>query len=207
MRNGEIGSEGREPLNRDRVLRAAIAIADEGGLESLTMRKLGQALGVEAMSLYHHVANKEDILDGVVDNILGEIGMPDGGDWKEAMRRRAVSARDVFIRHPWAIGLVETRSSPGPASLRRHDAVIGNLRRRGFSIVLVAHAYFLLVSVIYVFALQEISLPVNTDERIRATAEATLERMADQYPHLTELTREHVLQPGYDFGKHFEFGL
>ena len=207
MRKQKRGSAAREPLDRDRVLRAAIALADEGGLDSLTMRKLGEALGVEAMSLYYHVAKKDDILDEIVDLIFSEIGLPSGGDWKEGMRRRAFSARAVFNRHPWAIGLVETRSSPGPASLRHHDAVIGSLRRGGFSNELAAHAYFLLDSFIYGFVLQEVALPVKTEEQVRVTAEATLQRMADDYPHLAELTREHVLQPGYDFGQHFAFGL
>jgi AcrR family transcriptional regulator len=172
------------------------------------MRKLGQALGVEAMSLYNHVANKDEILDGMIDIIFGEIGLPDGADWKEAMRLRALSARSVLMRHPWAIGLFETRPMPGPVSLRHHDAVIGTLRRGGFSLSLTAHAYFLLDSFIYGFVLQEVSLPVSTEEQVRDTAEATLQAMPeDEYPHLVELTRDHVLQPGYDFGKHFEFGL
>jgi AcrR family transcriptional regulator len=208
MTNGEIGSGGREPLNRERVLRAAIAIADEGGLGSLTMRRLGQSVEVEAMSLYHHVANKDDVLDGMVDLIFGEIGLPDGGDWREAMRRRAMSARTVLMRHPWAIGLFETRSMPGPAALRHHNAVIGTFRRGGFSIPLTANAYFLLDSFIYGFALQEISLPVQSEEQVTASAEAILaETDNDEYPYLTELIREHVLKPGYEFGKTFEFGL
>src|SRR5688572_4745470 len=136
MQKRKAGSDTRKPLNRDRVLRAAIAIADEDGLESLTMRRLGQALGVEAMSLYNHVANKDDILDGMIDIIFGEIGLPEAGDWKEAMRRRAFSSRAVLTRHPWAIGLVETRSSPGPGSLRHHNAVIGIFRQGGFSLSL-----------------------------------------------------------------------
>jgi AcrR family transcriptional regulator len=199
---------GREPLNRERVLRAAIDLADEGGLEALTMRRLGKALGIEAMSVYHHVANKEDLLDGMVDLIFGEIGLPEGEDWRTAMRRRAVSAREVLARHRWAIGLLETRSTPGAATLRHHDAVIGTLRRGGFSIPMTAHAYSLLDSYIYGFALQEKSLPFEGEEQAAAMAEAILQTIpAEMFPHLSEFTREHVLGSGYDYGREFEFGL
>jgi AcrR family transcriptional regulator len=199
---------GREPLNRERVLRAAIDLADEGGLEALTMRRLGKALGIEAMSVYHHVANKEDLLDGMVDLIFGEIGLPEGEGWRAAMRRRAVSAREVLARHRWAIGLLETRSTPGAATLRHHDAVIGTLRRGGFSIPMTAHAYSLLDSYIYGFALQEKSLPFEGEEQASAMAEAILQTIpAEMFPHLSEFTREHVLGSGYDYGREFEFGL
>jgi AcrR family transcriptional regulator len=191
------------------VLQAAVALADEGGIESLTMRKLGQALGVEAMSLYHHVANKDALLDGMVDLIFGEIDLPaDGAGWKAAMRQRAVSARAALRRHPWAIGLMESRSSPGPANLRHHDAVIGCLRRAGFSVALTAHAYSLLDSYVYGFALQEAGLPFDTPEETAELAQTMVAGFpADAYPHLTELAVEHVLQPGYDYGEEFEFGL
>src|SRR3954465_7138723 len=121
-------------ISRDRVLKAAVGLADEIGIESLSMRKLGQALGVEAMSLYNHVANKDDLLDGMVDVVFGEIGLPSSAtDWKTAMRQRALSAREVLARHSWAIGLMESRSRPGPATLRHHDAVLGCLRGASFS--------------------------------------------------------------------------
>ena len=143
----------RARLNRDRVLRAAVALADAGGIESLTMRKLGVELGVEAMSLYNHVANKDDLLDGMIDIVFAEIDLPpDGTDWRTAMRRRAISAREVLARHRWAIGLMESRTTPGPATLRHHDAVLGRLRAAGFSIELAAHAYSVLDSYIYGFA-------------------------------------------------------
>ena len=120
----------RIPLSRDRVLRAAAAFADENGIETLSMRKLAQAVGVEAMSLYNHVANKEDLLDGMIDLVFGEIELPSAaGGWKKAMRQRAISVRTVLARHRWAIGLMESRTSPGPATLRHHDAVLGCLRR------------------------------------------------------------------------------
>lgn len=205
--NHKGGSQDREPLNRERVLRAAIAMADEDGLGSLTMRKLGKALDVEAMSLYHHVANKDEVLDGMVDLIFHEIGLPVGRSWKEAMRHRALSAREVFLRHPWAIGLFETRRSPGPALLQHSEAVVGSLRRGGFSPALTLHAYTLLDSYIYGFALQETSLPVKTDEEADAYAEAILGELDAAYPYLAELTRERVLNSGYRFRTEFEFGL
>ena len=153
----------RIPLTRERVLRAAIALCDEGGIESLSMRKLGQQLGVEAMSLYNHVANKDDILDGIVDVVVNEIDVPPiGDDWKAALRQRANSARAVLSRHPWATGLIESRTNPGPATLRYYDSVIGSLREAGFSIEMAAHAFSALDSYIYGFALQEVSLPFET---------------------------------------------
>jgi AcrR family transcriptional regulator len=199
----------RIPLSRERVLRSAVAFADQGGIASLSMRKLGDALGVEAMSLYNHVANKNELLDGMVDLVFSEIDLPSGGaDWKTAMRQRAVSARQALSRHRWAIGLMESRASPGPATLRHHDAVIGSLRHAGFSIEMAAHAYSALDSYIYGFALQEASLPFDTAEETAEVAEMMFKQFsADEYPHLTELTVEHVLQPGYDYGNEFEFGL
>src|SRR5690349_21155609 len=132
----------RVPLTRDRVLHAAVAFADDSGLDALSMRKLGEAVGVEAMSLYTHVANKDDLLDGMIDVVFGEVELPSGADhWKAAMRQRAISVRRVLSRHRWAIGLMESRSNPGPATLRHHDAVIGCLRAAGFSVALTAHAY------------------------------------------------------------------
>src|SRR5256886_2596618 len=196
----------RTPPSRDRVLHAPVAPADEGGLEALSMRKLGEALGVEAMSLYTHVANKVDFLDGMIDIVFGEIELPSGEDgWKTAMRQRAISVRRVLSRHRWAIGLMESRMSPGPATLRHHDAVIGCLRHAGFSIELTAHAYAALDSYIYGFALQERSLPFDTPDETAELAQVILAQFpVDKYPHLGELTFEHVLQPGYDYGNEFE---
>jgi AcrR family transcriptional regulator len=203
------GPAPRVPLSRRRILDAAVALADRDGVRSLSMRKLAHELGVEAMSLYHHVANKDDLLDGMVDLVFGEIELPTGeADWKAAMRRRAVSARAALRRHPWAIGLMDSRTSPGPATLRHHDAVIGSLREGGFSIELAAHAFSALDSYIYGFALSETSLPFDTAEESAEVAQMILKQLpADQYPHLTELTIEHVLQPGYDYADEFEFGL
>ena len=199
----------RIPLNKQRVLGAAAALADRGGVRSLSMRKLAHELGVEAMSLYHHVANKDDILDGIVDVVFSEIELPSGdADWKAAMRQRAISAREALLRHPWATGLMESRSTPGPATLRHHDAVLGILRTAGFSVELAAHAFSVLDSYIYGFALQEANLPFDTPEETAEVAQAIMAELpADEYPHLTEMTVEHVLQPGYDYGNEFLFGL
>jgi AcrR family transcriptional regulator len=199
----------RIPLTRQRVLRAAVDLADRGGAGSLSMRKLAQELGVEAMSLYHHVANKDAILDGIVDVVFSEIELPSGAtSWKAAMRQRATSAREALRRHPWATALMESRSTPGPATLRHHDAVLGILRNAGFSIELAAHAYSVLDSYIYGFALQETSLPFNTPEETAELAESIMaEFPANEYPHLTEIALRHVLQPGYDYGNEYKFGL
>jgi AcrR family transcriptional regulator len=199
----------RIPLTRERVLHAAVALADQSGSESLSMRKLGEAGGVEAMSLYHHVANKDDLLDGMIDVVFGEIELPsDCGDWMGAMRQRALSARRVLARHGWAIRFMESRTAPGPSTLRHHDAVLGCLRNAGFSVPLAAHAFSVLDSYIYGFALQERSLPFDTTQRTAEVAQEMLARFpVDEYPHLAELTAEHVLQPGYDYGNEFAFGL
>jgi AcrR family transcriptional regulator len=199
----------RTPLSRDLVLRAAVEFADEHGLAALSMRKLGDALGVEAMSLYNHVANKHDLLDGMIDSVFGEIELPEGsGEWREEMRARGMSMRIVLRRHRWAIGLMESRTTPGPATLRHHDAVIGSLRAGGFSVAMAAHAFSALDSYIYGFALQDATLPFETADETVELANAIMDGIApDEYPHLTELTVEHVLQPGYDYGNEFEFGL
>lgn len=202
------GHEARARLNRDKVVGAAIALADANGIESLSMRKLGGELGVEAMSLYNHVSNKGDLTDGMIDSVFAEIDLPSGGtDWRTAMRRRAISVRQVLARHPWATGLMESRTTPGPATLRHHDAVLGILRAAGFSIVLAAQASWVLNSYIYGFVLQEKNLPA-TSVGSPKLARVVLARLATQdYPHVAEMTVEHVLQPGYDHGAEFEFGM
>ena len=203
-------SKRRLPLSRDRVLLAGVSFADKYGIGLLSMRKLGEAVGVEAMSLYNHVANKDELLDGMVDLVFSEIELPAAGaEWKTAMRQRAVSARKVLSRHPWAIALMSTRVSPGPATLRHHDAVIGSLRAAGFSVAMTAHAFSALDCYIYGFALQEATLPFgDTDEETAQVVHTMMERFpAEDYPHLAEFTVEHVLRPGYDYGSEFEFGL
>jgi AcrR family transcriptional regulator len=199
----------RAPLTRERVLTAAVAIADARGIGALTMRALAQELGVKPMALYHHVANKEEILDALVDVVFGEIELPEpDGDWREAMRRRAASARAALHRHPWAIALMESRSSPGPATLRHHDTVVGIFRAAGFSVAATAHAYALLDSYVYGFALQEAMLPMDGPGDTAELAGSIMEQFpARAYPHLAELATEHVLRPGYDFGDEFGFGL
>jgi AcrR family transcriptional regulator len=207
MTDALTGPKGR--LSRDRVLHAAVALADAEGIGALTMRRLGQALGVEAMSLYHHVANKDDLLDGMIDVVFDEIELPDAdSDWRTAMARRAASVRSALARHRWATSLMESRASPGSATLRHHDAVLGTLRRAGFSLELAAHAFSAMNSYIYGFALQEASLPFDTAEETAKVAQTIMARFdRGQYPHLSELAVGHVLQPGYDYGDEFAFGL
>lgn len=199
----------RVSLTKDRVLNAAVKLADKHGIDSLSMRKLAQELRVEAMSLYNHVANKDEILDGIVDIIVGEIELPsDADDWRAGMRRRAISAREVFGRHPWAITVMESRTNPGPTSLGYYEAVIRCLRQAGFSIAMAAHAFSVLDSYIYGFAMQELKLPFDDSDELADVAENILELMpANEYPYFTELTVEHVLKPGYDYGNEFQFGL
>lgn len=154
------------------------------------------------------VANKDAILDGLVDTVFAEIEMPTGVDWRTAMRERAISAREALLRHSWAIGLMDSRRSPGPATLQHHDAVLGVLRNAGFPLHLTALAYSLLDSYIYGFTLQEASLPFETDEEAGQLAEAMLERLPpDALPHLAELTAEYVLVDGYSYGDEFVRGL
>jgi AcrR family transcriptional regulator len=199
----------RAPLSRERVLVEAVALADENGIGTLTMRRLADRLHVEPMSLYHHVANKDEILDGMVDAVFREIELPPtDAEWKAATRNRAVSARDALRRHPWAISLMQSRATPGPATLRHHDAVIGCLRNAGFTIELAAHAISAIDGYLYGFAMQELNLPFSTPEETAAMAVTFLDQFpAEEYPHLAELTSKHVLQPGYDYGDEFEFGL
>ena len=199
----------RTPLTRDLVLETALRLADMGGLESFSMRKLGQELGVEAMALYYHFANKDEIVDGMVDLVFAEVELPTASpDWRTAMRRRAISLRDALLRHRWAIGLMESRRHPGPANLRHHDAVLGSLRADGFDIVGAAHAYSLLDSYIYGFALTKMNLPFETEEDIGEVAQTMLEPFADgAYPYMREILTELVMRPGYDYAHEFEYGL
>lgn len=199
----------RAPLSRERVLRAAVTVADAGGLGSLTIRSLAHELGVKPMSVYYHVSNKEEILDGIVDLVFSEMELPSvEGEWRSEMRRRAASARRVLRRHPWAVGLLDSRAIPGPATLRHHDATIGTLRRAGFTVEMTAHAYALLDSYVYGFALQEAGLPFQGPDAAAEVTESIMETFsADEYPHLVEMASEHILRPGYDFGDEFEFGL
>ena len=198
----------RVPLSRGRVLRAALDLADVAGIESLTMRNLGQKLGVEAMSLYNHVASKDDILDGIVDLVFGEIALPpDRAGWKVAARQRAISAREALLRHPWATSLMHSRANPGPASLRHHDSVLGTLRNSGFTVVMAAHAISVIDGYVYGFALQQANMPLHTPEQVAEVGEHMLQQMASAYPYLAEIMTEHAMRPGYNYSDEFEFGL
>jgi AcrR family transcriptional regulator len=173
------------------------------------MRKLGQELGVEAMAVYYHFANKDEVLDGIVDLVWAEIDLPHAGeDWRIAMRRRAISVHDVLARHRWAIGLMESRLNPGSANLGHHDAVIGNLRAAGFDMAMVAHAYSLMDGYVYGFALTKMNLPFDATDDISEMAETMLEPFPEgQYPNLVAFITEHAMRPGYDFANEFEWGL
>jgi AcrR family transcriptional regulator len=202
-------SSKRVPLSRERVLLAAVAVADAQGYDSLTIRSLATHLGVQPMALYYHVANKAAILDGILDLVFAEIEIPSReGEWRTEMARRAHSARSALGRHPWAIVLLQSGTAPGPATLRHHDAVIGTLRGAGFSVAETAHAFAMLDSYIYGFALSEAALPINGPRTVAEVAAAMVEKQPlDDYPHLAEFSTEHIMQPGYDFGSEFEFGL
>jgi AcrR family transcriptional regulator len=213
-------TEPRRALNRQRVLETAIGLADSTGFESLTMRKLADELGAGVMSLYHYFPGKHELLDGMIDVVFAEIELPGGGgDWRAAMRPRARSTREVLKRHPWAVGLMESRRSPGIASLRLHDAVLGCLRDAGFTVEQTVEAYSVLDAYIYGFALQEQTVPFETraesaavaEEQAREFAALAAERrlgdLADEFPHLHEVVAGHVARVGYDFATAFEDGL
>ena len=209
MKQTEPSVAPRVPLNRERVLQRAVALADERGIGSLTMRALGEELGVEAMSLYYYVANKDELLDGMVDVVFSEIELPTTDvDWQTAMRRRAISTREALARHRWAVGLLESSMSPGPANFRLHNAVLGCLREAGFSVENAVHAYSFQDAYIYGFALQERTLPVDTPGQLAEAAKSLRRQFsADEYPHIAETITEHVTKAGYDFADEFEFGL
>lgn len=199
----------RTPLSRDRVLQAAVARADEDGLEAFSMRRLAQELGVVPMALYKHVANKDELLDGMVDIVFGEIESPSvGGDWRSEMRRRALSAREALKRHGWAIGIMETQT-PGPANLRNHNAVMGCLREAGFSFEAAIHAYSVQDAYIYGFAMQEKTLglvtPRSAGEAAQRRAQANA-ALVDDYPYLAEIVTK-LPETGYDNAVEFAWGL
>ncbi|ADD43702.1 TetR/AcrR family transcriptional regulator C-terminal domain-containing protein [Stackebrandtia nassauensis] len=197
----------RDPLSKESVLRTAIALADETGDGVPSMRGLAKRLGVEAMALYHHFRNKDDILDGMVDLVFAEIELPGDEDWQPAMRRRATSMRDALTRHPWAISLMDSRKNPGPATMRHHDAVIGCLRNGGFTIAGAAHAFSVLDAYIYGFTLQHLSLPFTSSDELEDVADAILEQLPrEEYPHFAEMFG-HVMKPGYAVTDEFDIGL
>ncbi len=197
----------RPPLSRGRVVSAAVALVDAGGLHSMSMRKLAEDLDAAPMALYRHVANKEDLLDDMVDVVFGEMYPPAiGGDWKTELRERGVSARAALRRHPWAIGLMETRMHPGPASAVHHNATMGCLREAGFPFREAVHAYNLLDSYTYGFALQEQTIPFETPEESAEMAKVTVGEQGVEYPYLAEVVVE-LGKKGYDYTEEFEFGL
>ncbi len=198
----------RTPLSKARVLQAAVALADEAGLDAFSMRGLAQELGVVPMALYKHVANKDELLDGMVDIVFSEIEAAAGDlDWRAAMRRRAMSARDALRRHAWAIGLMESRH-PGPANLRNHNAVMGCLREAGFSFETAIHAYSVQDAYIYGFALQEQDLGFETPESAGEAAQRRAETIGalDDYPYLVEIAAR-LPETGYDNAREFGWGL
>jgi AcrR family transcriptional regulator len=209
-RNTETVASGRAPrLSAERVIDGAVELADRIGVDRLTIRKLADALDVKPMTIYHHVANKEAIIDGMVERVFTEIELPPTDrPWREAILVRCRSMRRVLARHPWAAPLMENRPAPGPATLGHHDAVVGCFRRAGFSLELVGHAYAIVDAFLYGFALQEASLPATAGDDMADLAGTIMEQMpADRYPFLTEFTVGRVLQPGYDFGEEFDIGI
>jgi AcrR family transcriptional regulator len=197
----------RPGLSRERVVEAAAAVADRGGLAAVSMRSVGKELGVEAMSLYHHVDGKEALLDALVEHAFAEIELPRAGEpWRPAMVRRASSARQVLAGHPWALGLIESRPVPGPALLRHHDSVVGCLLAGGFPLRLAAHAFSVLDAYVYGFVLTEQSLPF---EAVGGEAEYAqgLSLVADDHPHLVGMLGALLSEPGYRFADEFDYGL
>ena len=197
----------RLPLTRARIVERGVALADAGGFSSLSMRNLAEELGAGTMALYRHVANKEDLLDGMVDIVFGDMYPPTiGGDWKRELRERGTSARAALRRHPWAVGVMETRLHPGPASARHHNATMGCLREAGFPFRDAVHAYSLLDSYTYGFALQEQNIPFETPDESADMAKTTVGEQGDAYPYLAEVVLE-LGRRGYDYKEEFEFGL
>ncbi|MAT04078.1 MAG: TetR family transcriptional regulator [Acidimicrobiaceae bacterium] len=206
---GAAGRRSKRPaLSREAVIGGAVELADQIGVEPLTLRKLATHLGVKPMSIYHYVANKDEIIDGMVDAVFAEIEMPPPETpWRAAMTTRAHSARAALRRHPWAAGMLDSRTNPGPANLGHHDAVIACLRANGFSLPLTGHAFAILDAFIYGFALQESALPGQGGEELTEMADEMMATFAQHFPSLAEFTADHVLQPGYAFGNEFDVGL
>ena len=197
----------RPPLTPQRVIDAAACVADASGLAGVSMRSVGRELGVEAMSLYHHVANKDALLDGLADWIFERIDTPSAsGPWRAEMHRRAHSARTVLAAHPWGLGLIESRRSPGPATLHYHDAVIGCLRASGFTVALAAHAFSVLDAYVFGFVLSEVNLPFAPGESPEEFIEGISAALPD-HPHLAEMVTEQIAARDYAYGDEFDYGL
>jgi AcrR family transcriptional regulator len=204
-------TEPRAQLTRERVLQAAVAFADRHGLDALSMRKLGEELGASAMSAYYYFPNKEQLLDGMVDVVFGEIEPPSLDDeWKTAMRKRAISTRAALNRHRWAIGHMEGSTEHGAANVGLHDAVLGCLRGAGFSLKETVHAYSVQDAYIYGFVLQERDMSPETPEEFAAEAQRQIDayqHMLAAYPHIAEVVGGYVAKEGYDYETEFLFGL
>jgi AcrR family transcriptional regulator len=207
----DVSAQPRVPLSRERVLRAAVALADAGGADALSMRKIAQELGVVPMALYKHVSNKDELLDGMVDVVVGEIDPPPSGtDWKTAIRQRVLSARSALLRHPWASRVIESRTNPTPAVLEYMDAMIGIFRAGGFSIDLTHHAMHAMGSRLWGFTQELFDDTADVDPEMEA---AMLREMAETYPHITEVImaithdEESVVGQGCDDQFEFEFAL
>lgn len=202
-------SRRRPALNRDRVVAAGVELADHEGIDSLSMRKLAQSLGVEAMSLYHHVANKDELLDGMVDQVFSEVCLPAAaGPWPDEIRARCDSLRAVLLRHPWAVGLLNSRRSPGTPTLEHHDAVIGCLLAGGFTIREAAHAFATLDAFVYGFVVQELALPMQEGEDLVELADDILGDVPEgAFPHLMAMAADYVSREDYAFGDEFAPGL
>jgi AcrR family transcriptional regulator len=211
MARAEPATDSRAHLTRERVLETAVAFADRHGLDALSMRKLGEELGASAMSAYYYFPNKDQLLDGMVDVVFGEIEPPSMDvDWKTALRNRAISTREVLNRHRWAIGHMEGRTDHGPANIGLHDAVLGCLRLAGFSLEATVRAYSVQDAYIYGFVLQETDMSPQTAEDFAAEAQRQMdayEHMLANYPHIAEVVGGHVAKHGYDYETEFLFGL
>ena len=205
-RSAEVAN--KAPVNATRTLQVALAIADQEGIEAVTMRRLARDLGVEAASLYHHLDGKNQILDGLVDLVAAEVEPPTSTGWRQAISQRAHNTRTTLRRHPWAVSLMASRTSPGPATLRLLDMGIRCFREDGFSVPLAAHAISVVDSYVHGFVLQEVNLPFRDESELAAMTGSIMEAFpASEFPYLFELTVEHVLQPGYEYGDEFESGL
>lgn len=199
----------RAPLNLERTLQVALVIADDDGLEAVTMRRLARELGVEAASLYHHISGKNQILDGLVEAVAAEIERPKPStDWRAAISERAHHTRAGLRRHPWAVSLMASRTSPGPATLGLLETGIRCFREDGFSVLQAAHAISVVDSYVHGFVLQEVNLPFRDESELAAMTAAIMETFpVSEFPYLFEMTVEHVLKPGYVYGKEFDSGL
>jgi AcrR family transcriptional regulator len=199
----------RTPLSHDRIIDAAVQVADRGGLAQVSMRNVGKELGVEAMSLYHHVDGKDALLDGLADWIFGRIELPAPDvPWRQAMTERADSARSVLAAHPWALGLIESGRAPGAALLRHHDRVLECLRRNGFPVALAAHAFSAIDAYVHGFVLTELNLPFEPGQKAEEFVEEIRPLLpVEEYPYLLELIAEQVEGQDYSYANEFGFGL